>query len=766
MRNLILMASAGALSWLGSSTGWAQEEKSTKLTAKDLWKAAREENVEAVKSVLAAGVDVNARNEYGATALMFAADRGNEAIGQILLDAGADPQIKDRFYNSTPVAWANSKGHKKMVLAMLAKSEPLVDEYLLNAINQGDEDWAKSLLEKCKPSQNGLIQARNAAVRQASKKKFKDLPPLFDRFELPEFVPPKKLSTEELDRYVGDFEGESFNAQVKREGEELQIGFSPESKVTLEYVEKDQFTMNGAPVKFLMDDDKVASMSIQVGDNEVQLKRAETGKMESAKDSSDSQAKKEDAKPDSAAETKNKEADAKPVFGASSEASLAADRAVSSPNWPSFRGAGARGVAEGQSPPTKWKVAKNAEDNVNIKWMADVPGLGLSSPVIWDDHIYLTSAVSEKASNELKTGLYGDVDSVDEDFQFDFFLYCFSKSQGKLLWSQKCNSAKPAVKRHAKSSHANPTVATDGNYVVAFFSSEGLYCFNRDGAQIWKKELGTLDSGWFYDASYQWGFGSSPIIFDDRVIVQCDIQEGSFVAAFSLATGEELWRTQREEIPSWSSPTVHQFGDLPMLLTHATKAARGYDARTGEQLWSLSKHSEIVVPTPFVAHGLIFVASGYSPIQPIAAIRPSARGELELSTKETSTDQIAWSTMRHGPYMPTPIVYGDYLYVCSNAGVLACYQATTGQEVYRKRMTARGGSLAFTASPLAADGHLYFAAEDGRVLVVKAGPEYELVSTNPSGGSILATPAISTGCLIVRTENRLIAVSNEEPKSE
>jgi outer membrane protein assembly factor BamB len=749
------------------SRGWAQQEETPALTPKDLWKAVREENVTGVKLALQAGVDVNAQNEYGATALMFAADRGNETIGQLLLDAGADPQIKDSFYNSTPLAWANMNGHKPLVLAMLAKSKSLADEYLLNAINQGDEAWARSLLEKCKPGRAGLIRARNAAVRKSKDEKYKQLPALFDEFDLPEFVPPKKLTPEELDRYVGDFAGDSFNAQVKREGEELKIGFSPENQVTLEHVENNEFSMNGAAVKFALVDQKLATtMSIQFGDNEVQFKRSTSDgeKLADSKIAGEAEAESRKTAPIADAE-KNSEK-GQPEFKPSSAESLAADRAVSSPNWPSFRGTGARGVAEGLAPPIRWKVAKDAADNVNVKWIAPVPGLGLSSPVIWADHVYITSAVSEQADNQLKTGLYGDVDSVEENFEFDFMLYCFSKSNGKLLWSQKCNSAKPAVKRHAKSSHANPTVATDGKYVVAFFSSEGLYCFDRDGKQIWKQELGTLDSGWFYDASYQWGFGSSPIIFEDRVIVQCDIQEGSFVAAFDLATGKELWRTARKEIPSWSSPTVHRFGDLPMLLTHATKAARGYDARSGKELWSLSRHSEIVVPTPFVAHNLIFVASGYSPIQPIAAIRPIARGELKLSTKEPTTDTIAWSTMRHGPYMPTPIVYGDYLYVCSNAGVLTCYQATTGREVYRKRMTAKGGGLAFTASPLAADGHLYLPAEDGRVLVVKAGPDYELVATNRSGGSLLATPAISHRCMIVRTENRLIALENVEPQDE
>jgi outer membrane protein assembly factor BamB len=194
-----------------------------------------------------------------------------------------------------------------------------------------------------------------------------------------------------------------------------------------------------------------------------------------------------------------------------------------------------------------------------------------------------------------------------------------------------------------------------------------------------------------------------------------------------------------------------------MLLTHATKAARGYDARTGEPLWSMGKHSEIVVPTPFVAHDLIFVASGYSPVQPIVAIRPTARGDISLPSGEKISEHIVWSTTRNGPYMPSPIVYGDYLYICSNSGVLTCYYAKTGEEVYRKRITAPGGGLAFTASPLAADGHLYFPAEDGRVVIIKAGPEYEMVSSNQSGGSILATPAISDRILFVRTNNRLMA---------
>ena len=204
-----------------------------------------------------------------------------------------------------------------------------------------------------------------------------------------------------------------------------------------------------------------------------------------------------------------------------------------------------------------------------------------------------------------------------------------------------------------------------------------------------------MDSGWFFDPGYQWGFGSSPIIFEDNVIVQCDIQGQSFVAAYSLADGKEVWKTNREEIPGWSSPTVHQFGDLAMLLTHGTKAARGYDARTGEQLWELKGHSEIVVPTPFVAHNHIYVASGYAPIQPIYAIKPESRGDITPEENTTSGPMIAWGKKRGGPYMPSPIVYGDYMYCCANNGILTCYHAKTGDQVYKKRPESQGRDVEF-----------------------------------------------------------------------
>ncbi len=444
-----------------------------------------------------------------------------------------------------------------------------------------------------------------------------------------------------------------------------------------------------------------------------------------------------------------------------------ADALVSQVNWPGFRGTGARGVADGQCPPREW----DATTGNNLLWKTQIAGLGNSCPVIWGDNLFVTTASSESANRDVRIGLYGNVDSVDDDSIYEFSLICLNKRTGERLWTRTVHTGKPAVKRHSKSSHANPTVATDGVHVVSFFGSEGLFCHDFEGQLLWRKDLGLLDSGWFLDAGYQWGFGSSPTIFEDRVIVQCDVQHGSFVAAFDVATGRELWRTERDEIPTWPSPIVHSFGDVPMLITHGTRAARGYDVRDGQLLWTLAGHSEIVVPTPFVAHDLIYLASGYAPVQPIVALRPEARGELTLlsgvasdPSALTPPSPIVWNTMRGGPYMPTPIVYGDLLYVCSNNGILTCYEALSGTQVYKERIKV-GGTASFTASLVAADGHIYATAEDGRTAVIRAGRRYRLVVVNSCGENVLATPAISEGVFYVRSTDSLIAFADREAES-
>lgn len=737
----------------GSALGQAElssKASGTTVSDEDIHEAARQGDLEKIKSALAAGVEVDAPTRYGATALFFACDRGHREVVDFLLEKGADPNTKDTFYNATPMTWAQSKGHKDIVIKLLNNGGKNASGVLSGAITSNDLEYAKQILDTDALTKKELLKVRDSVLRIKDEDKQKKSLALFDEFNLPEPKTATKLTAEMAKQYEGKYKSDRFTADIEAKEDGLTIGIDGGDKSALTYKGEHQFSIGPTELTFEMKGGQVTALVMSASGNELKLTpvKKETTKKEPG--------------PSEPAESKVTEAP-KPKFGPSSIESHWADLSISSANWPGFRGNGARGVAEGQNPPVEWYYSDDADEkpNQNLKWRTEVPGLGLSCPTIWGDDIFITTAVAEGEDQGLKIGLYGDVDSVEDDREYEFKLMCFSKSDGRLKWEQNANKAKPAVKRHAKSSHANSTVATDGKHVVAFFGSEGLYCYSNTGEPIWKVDLGMLDSGWFYDPGYQWGFGSSPLIYKDRVIVQCDIQGKSFVAALDLETGNEVWRTERDEIPTWSSPTVHEFGKTAMLITGGTKSARGYDVKNGQLLWSLNGHSEIVVPTPFVAHNLIFLASGYSPIQPIYAIKPDARGDISLEENTTTNASIPWSVKRGGPYMPSPIVYGDYLYTCSNSGILACYHATTGAQVYKKRLRAPGGPLSFTASPLAADGHLYLPAEDGRMLVVKTGSKYKLAGVNDCNESVLATPAISDGMVIVRSQDSLMAFGKE-----
>jgi outer membrane protein assembly factor BamB len=385
-----------------------------------------------------------------------------------------------------------------------------------------------------------------------------------------------------------------------------------------------------------------------------------------------------------------------------------------------------------------------------------IEGLAVSSPVIWGDRVFVSTAVSSDSAATFRHGLYGDVEPSSDVSPHAWHLLALDKRTGRVIWDRTAHKGTPKTKRHPKSSQASPTPVTDGRHVVVSFGSEGLYAYDLDGTLLWTQDLGVLNAGWFYDPDYEWGLGSSPIIWDDLVIVQCDIQKQSFVAAFDVRTGKPAWRTARDEIPGWATPTIYQDGARAELVTQGTNFIRGYDPKTGAELWRLSGNSEITVPTPIVAKDLIVVTNGYRGVQPIFAIKPGAKGDITLKGEETKSDSIAWSTKRGGPYIPTPVIYGEHLYVCLNNGVLAAYQLRTGERLYQERLGGKGG--AFSASPVAADGKIYLASEDGDVFVVRAGPAYELLATNPMGEVLIATPAISDGMIFVRGLKHLYAM--------
>jgi outer membrane protein assembly factor BamB len=419
-------------------------------------------------------------------------------------------------------------------------------------------------------------------------------------------------------------------------------------------------------------------------------------------------------------------------------------------DWPSFRGIQAMGVSE-PSVPLRFDL-KSGE---NVAWKTKVPGLGHSSPAIWGDLLCVTTAVAAAGRGDLRGGLYGDIGSAADDGAHAWKVVCLDKRTGALRWEKAAREGPPRVRRHTKSTHANSTVAMDGGHVVALFGSEGLYAFDHSGRLLWSKDLGVLDSGFFRVPEAQWAFGSSPVIHGQKLLIQADVQKGSFLAAFDVATGRELWRTPRTDVPTWSTPTVHALAGPPQVVVNGWRNMGGYDLETGREVWRLHGRGDIPVPTPVAGHGLVFLTSAHGGAGTFA-VKAEVRGDASLAEGATTNQGVAWSSPRDAAYMQTPIVYGDHLYVCRDNGVLTVFDARTGQTAYQQRLG--DGSTGFTASPVASGGRVYFTSEDGDVFVLKAGPVYELLSRSSLGETSLATPALSEGRIFFRTRDHVMAM--------
>jgi outer membrane protein assembly factor BamB len=421
-------------------------------------------------------------------------------------------------------------------------------------------------------------------------------------------------------------------------------------------------------------------------------------------------------------------------------------------DWPSFRGIRGAGVASGFSTPTRWDVPAGT----GVGWSVPVAGLGHSSPTIWGNRLCITTAISGRDDAGLKIGLYGNIESVTDATPHTWKLLCYDKRDGRTVVDRVIHTGVPTIRRHTKSTHANSTIATDGTRLVVMLGSEGLHAFDMDGRPLWKQDLGELDSGYFMAPQAQWEFASSPVIHDDLVIVQADVQKDSFLAAFEVATGKEVWRTPRHDVPTWSTPTVHHTATRTQVIVNGWKHIGAYDFRTGREIWRLAGTGDIPVPVPVAGDGLIYLTSAHGPGAPIYAIRDTASGNISLAAGETTNAHVAWSVARDGAYMVSPVLYDGLLYVCKNNGVLNVFDAKTGERAYQQRLGT--GTTPFTAAIVAADGKVYFSSEEGDAYVVRAGREFELLATNPLGGIAMATPAISEGVIYYRLSNRLVAV--------
>jgi outer membrane protein assembly factor BamB len=385
--------------------------------------------------------------------------------------------------------------------------------------------------------------------------------------------------------------------------------------------------------------------------------------------------------------------------------------------WTRWRGPSGQGMVAGTGYVEDW--SKTA----NVKWRAAVPGRGHSSPIVWKDHLFLTTA---------------------RDGGAKVSMLAYNRADGRLLWETRVPSA--GVEHvYDKNSHASATPTTDGERIYASFGTHGLAAFDFAGRLLWQQKLGDL-------ANYH-GSAGSPVLYKDRLYLYEDhdgsASLGSYVAAFDTRTGAVIWKKPRAESVGWGTPIVINAGDHDELIVSSQRRVHAYNPDTGDELWTVRGNTFEVIPTPVVGHGLVFCSSGRA--GPTFAIRPGGRGDV------TAT-HVEWSSPRGSPFVPSAIIHGDLLYMINDMqSILTVLEAKTGKPVYQDRLgePAREG---FSSSPVAVGDHLFFTNDQGQTFVVQAGPVFKLLRVNDLGAQVLASPALVDGVWYWRTASELLAI--------
>jgi outer membrane protein assembly factor BamB len=419
----------------------------------------------------------------------------------------------------------------------------------------------------------------------------------------------------------------------------------------------------------------------------------------------------------------------------------------SAANWPQWRGADGSGVSNEKNLPSDWNVSKN------IKWKTPIEGRGHSSPIVWNNRIFLTTAVEGEVVPGAKAIKHMDgdkeflhPDSVGADRKHTFKVVCIDRASGKVLWQSVAWEGTPYDNRHRKSSYAASTPATDGELVYAFFGTEGLYAYDFKGKLAWKAKLGNL-------GTVGMGTGTSPVLHENLVIVQCDEENGaaSFIVALDKKSGKEVWRTPRKVQVSWSTPLLVRTAQRTELITSGTEAIISYDPATGKELWTHKGVESNAIPSPVANSDVAFLVAGF-PAKIAMALKLGGSGDLTGSASEV------WKYSKGTAYVPSPILYQDYLYIMTDRGILTCLDARTGEVKYE------GGRIpipaTFTASPVAFDGKILLTSEDGDTFIIKAGPKHEVLGTNSVGEPVYASPAIADGRIFIRGEHNLYCIGS------
>ena len=417
-------------------------------------------------------------------------------------------------------------------------------------------------------------------------------------------------------------------------------------------------------------------------------------------------------------------------------------------NWPQFRGPGARGTATGEGLPGRWSATEN------VAWKADLPGRGWSSPIVWGNRIFLTTVVNLGSSEEPKKGLYfGGNRPTPPDSIHQWKVICLDLGTGDLVWSRQVHEGRPQSAIHLKNSFASETPVTDGTRVYCYFGNIGIFCFDLDGNEIWRKAIEP------HPTRFGWGTAASPVLHGDRLYVVNDNDEYSYLLALEKQTGQEAWRIGRDEKSNWSTPFVWTNERRTEIVTPGTDKVRSYDL-DGNLLWWLKGMSSITIATPYDYKGLLYLSTGYvqDPLRPIYAIRPGASGDISLADDQMSSEWIAWCQRKAGPYNPTTLIDDDRLFVLYDRGLLASFNAGNGEAHYEPHRIPNGG--AFTSSPWAYGGNVFCLNEDGVTFVIKAGDKFELLHTNSLAPDdmCMSTPAIAGDRLLIRTSARMYCI--------
>jgi outer membrane protein assembly factor BamB len=422
-------------------------------------------------------------------------------------------------------------------------------------------------------------------------------------------------------------------------------------------------------------------------------------------------------------------------------------RTVSAGNWPQWRGPEGSGISNEKNLPSEWSPTKN------IKWKTPIEGRSHSSPIVWGNRIFLTTAVegaevpgAKAVKHQIDGKDFIHPDSVGANKKHTFKVMALDRDSGKLVWQQTAWEGTPYDDRHRKSSYAASTPATDGKMVYAFFGTEGLYAYDFKGKLVWKAQLGNI-------GTLGMGAATSPILYDNFVIVQADEENAtaSFIIALDKKTGKEVWKTPRKIQVSWCTPLLVRTATRTELITSGTENVIAYDPATGKELWRHKGLESNAIPSPVANNEMAYLVAGF-PTKITYAIRLGQNGDL------TGTPNVPWKYEKGTAYVPSPILYGDYLYLTTDRGILTALDAKTGEVKYE------GGRIpipaTFTASPVAFEGKILMTSEDGDTFMIKAGPKHEILGTNSVGEAVYASPAIADGHIFIRGEKNLYCIGS------